>query len=251
MTSARPRSFSASIRFVSTTSNPASRRFALAIDVIPGFMGCARVAVSADSTSSSPRSAACSPSPRRPPPSARGYYGADLQLAAKERRRVSGQTERTAGRRTPRGQSLQLLSLELPRREAADVNVKLVDARIVAVTSELNLELQLVALHGKGTDGAGRADTRPRPTCGRDVWKGASLIGPLRGLPRGGPARRACGNLEHAASGRVVSTGEPAQCHRSDAGVRQPQDPVEGPPVCHPLDGKRGRGRLVVEGEQR
>jgi hypothetical protein len=59
---------------------------------------------------SSSCSAACSPSPRRPLPSARGSYGVDLQLVAKERRRVSGRTESAAGRRTPRGPSAKIES---------------------------------------------------------------------------------------------------------------------------------------------
>jgi hypothetical protein len=58
---------------------------------------------------------------------------------------------------------MDLHSLELSRREAPDMNVELVEAGVVAVMSELNLELQLIALHGESTDGAGSADTRSAP----------------------------------------------------------------------------------------
>jgi hypothetical protein len=43
------------------------------------------------------------------------------------------------------------------------MDVELVEAWVVAVTSELDLELQLVTLDGKPTDGTGRADARPAP----------------------------------------------------------------------------------------
>jgi hypothetical protein len=61
------------------------------------------------------------------------------------------------------GACLHLRPFELPRREAADVDVELVQSWIVAGASELNPELQLGALHGKATDGTGSADTRPTP----------------------------------------------------------------------------------------
>jgi hypothetical protein len=58
---------------------------------------------------------------------------------------------------------LSLCPLKLPRRKAADVDVKLVEPRGVAVMSELNLELQLVARHRKATDGAGGAHPGTAP----------------------------------------------------------------------------------------
>jgi hypothetical protein len=67
--------------------------------------------------------------------------------------------------RLPGSQRVQLFlcPLKFPRGEAADVDVKLVEARVVAVTSELNLEFQLVALHGKATDAAGGTNTGTAP----------------------------------------------------------------------------------------
>jgi len=41
------------------------------------------------------------------------------------------------------------------------MDVELVETWVVAVTSELNLELQLVPLDGKSADGTGGADARP------------------------------------------------------------------------------------------
>jgi hypothetical protein len=43
------------------------------------------------------------------------------------------------------------------------MDVELVEAWVVTVTSELDLELQLVALDGKATDATGRAEARPAP----------------------------------------------------------------------------------------
>jgi hypothetical protein len=56
-----------------------------------------------------------------------------------------------------------LTPLELPRREAPDVDVELVEPRIVAFTAELELELELMAGHGLVADGTCRANTRPVP----------------------------------------------------------------------------------------
>src|SRR5512138_2672310 len=48
----------------------------------------------------------------------------------------------------------RLVPLELPGREAADVNVVLVDSGTVAVMSELDLELHLTPCHWPLADGA-------------------------------------------------------------------------------------------------
>jgi hypothetical protein len=56
-----------------------------------------------------------------------------------------------------------LTPLELPRREAPDVDVELVQPGVVAVAAELDLQLELVASHGLVADGTCRANTRPAP----------------------------------------------------------------------------------------
>jgi len=62
--------------------------------------------------------------------------------------------------------------LELPRREAPDVDVVLVEARVVAITRELDLELHLVALDGQFTDGTGRTDPGSAPCAVRlSAWE--------------------------------------------------------------------------------
>src|SRR4029453_8095250 len=99
--------------------------------------------------------------------------------------------------------SIFLRSLELPRREAADVDVELVEPRIVAVTSELNLELQLVALHGKATDGTESADTRPAPRAVRTAGREFPSLDHCSGFLAEDLLVGHRGHLEHAASGRV------------------------------------------------
>src|SRR4030095_445992 len=69
--------------------------------------------------------------------------------------------------------SVLLRSFKLPCGEAPNVDMELVEPRIVAVTSELNLEFQLVVFDRKATDATGCADTRPAPravrTSGREL----------------------------------------------------------------------------------
>ena len=83
--------------------------------------------------------------------------------------------------------------------------MELVESRIVAVTSELNLELQVGALHGKVTHGAGCADTRPARrairTSGREL---PNLDHGSRFLAENLFGRHG-GNVEKSASGRFVS----------------------------------------------
>jgi hypothetical protein len=69
---------------------------------------------------------------------------------------IPGQTVRRWLRRS--------VPLELPRGEAPDVDVELVEARVVAVASELDLELQLILGYGTATDGAFDPDTRTTPS---------------------------------------------------------------------------------------
>jgi len=55
------------------------------------------------------------------------------------------------------------LALELPRSEAADVDVELVRAGVITIAGELNLELQLIFRDGLAAHRAGRTDSRPAP----------------------------------------------------------------------------------------
>src|SRR5258706_10605344 len=56
-----------------------------------------------------------------------------------------------------------LVPLKLPRGEAADVDVELVEPRIVAVAGELDLELHLLLGHGLLAHRARGANARPSP----------------------------------------------------------------------------------------
>ena len=65
-----------------------------------------------------------------------------------------------------------LSALELPGREAAEVDMKPLNSRRSTVVGELNLELYLIQLDRCATYGAGVIDPRSgpvRPTCGRGV----------------------------------------------------------------------------------
>src|SRR5687768_17202449 len=61
-----------------------------------------------------------------------------------------------------------LSPLELPGREAPDVDVELVEPGAVAVTRELDLELHLVGLYRQVADSA----------CGADSWASPRAVGP-------------------------------------------------------------------------
>jgi hypothetical protein len=60
-----------------------------------------------------------------------------------------------------------VVSLELPRGEAPQMKVVLVQTRRVAVMRELDLELKLVAAHGLCANDARGTDTRPSPSA---IW---------------------------------------------------------------------------------
>jgi hypothetical protein len=98
-------------------------------------------------------------------------------------------------------------SLEFPRRKAPHMDVKLVQARIIAVAGELNLEFQLILRDGQITNRAfgSNAGAAPRP------------VGPAaRGLCRGGylrpsrvlPCRRKLAGLA------VTNSVDQARCRR-------------------------------------
>jgi hypothetical protein len=66
-------------------------------------------------------------------------------------------------------------ALELPRREAADVDMELVEFGRRAVTGELDLELQLILRDRLAADRAGRPDPRSTPgPVGASIWHLAS-----------------------------------------------------------------------------
>ena len=63
-------------------------------------------------------------------------------------------------------------ALELPCCEAADVDVELVESRVVTIAGELDLELQMILRDGLAAHHAGRTHTRPAPaTVGSSVWQ--------------------------------------------------------------------------------
>jgi len=65
---------------------------------------------------------------------------------------------------TGRVRTLARTSLKLPRGEAPDVDVELVEARVVAVSCELNLELQFILRHWLLAYRARGTDARPSPS---------------------------------------------------------------------------------------
>jgi hypothetical protein len=74
--------------------------------------------------------------------------------------------------------ALRVRPLELPRGEASDVHMELVQSGVVPVAGELDLELQLGLGHGLATHGAERADARPAPC---PIWRpGGELPGAYR-----------------------------------------------------------------------
>src|SRR5436309_933337 len=79
-----------------------------------------------------------------------------------------GPTLRTDGPLILLRQPLHLVPLELPRGEATDVDVELIEPRIVAITSKLNLELQLTAPDRKITHRTRCIDTWPAPCAIRE-----------------------------------------------------------------------------------
>ena len=63
-------------------------------------------------------------------------------------------------------------ALQHPSREAADVDVELVESRVVTIAGELDLELQMILRDGLAAHHAGRTHTRPAPaTVGSSVWQ--------------------------------------------------------------------------------
>jgi len=71
------------------------------------------------------------------------------------------------GNRAAGGLAAYLRPLELPRREASDVNMELVESGIVAVARELDLKFHLVVRDGYPADRTGGADAGPSPCAGR------------------------------------------------------------------------------------
>jgi len=62
-------------------------------------------------------------------------------------------------------------SLELPGGEASDVDVELVQAGIVTIAGELNLELHLVSFHRHAAHGTRRPNARPAPCAVRPTTR--------------------------------------------------------------------------------
>ena len=108
------------------------------------------------------------------------------------------------------------------------MNVELVGARVVAVMSELDRELQIVALDGKATDGTGLAETGPvHVRSGRLDGSLPAWI-TVRAF-RGESYRQASGALRTRSDGPWLSrTGRSSPDAKGcDASVRH-SDPEEG-----------------------
>src|SRR4029453_3876510 len=106
---------------------------------------------------------------------------------------------------------LGLSPLELPRREAPDVDVELVQAGVVAVALELNPKLQFFPRYGQVANRAQVSDPRAAPCTVGTTGRGGRL-GPLKNLigESGGPPIQVgdTGPIGHeAASVHVVSVG--------------------------------------------
>jgi hypothetical protein len=69
------------------------------------------------------------------------------------------------------GRLVVVVSLEFPRGEAPQVEVELVQARVVAVMRELKLEFELIAAHGLFANDAAGADARASPRAIRSVGR--------------------------------------------------------------------------------
>ena len=88
---------------------------------------------------------------------------------------------------------LEVAALELPCREAADVDMVRVQAGIIAVSGELNLEFDLVARRPAHYKSRNQRRRLALPMCGLGGGWGASRLGSLRGLSRAGCTRQSSG----------------------------------------------------------
>jgi hypothetical protein len=119
--------------------------------------------------------------------------------------------------------------LKLPGREPANVDVELVEAGVVAIMGELDLELHLVARDGQFSDGADRTDTGSTPSAVRSAVRELPSVEYLTGL-------RTYSLLVHLAG----SAGAPRPwCGPASAG-RPSQMPSGWAPVASDKQGPRG-----------
>jgi hypothetical protein len=115
-----------------------------------------------------------------------------------------------------------LHTLELPGREAAHVDVKLVQPRLNAVKRELDLKLQLVLRNGLTADPAGRTDPWSAPgTVGSSVWQ-LSSADHFAGFRA---KRRLVRHVEASRIRRMYQSQMPGG---PDACSRHPGSPMEG-----------------------
>ena len=92
----------------------------------------------------------------------RRRWGGDLDRVRLRGLHCPASGQRSAARSAVRSAAVSM-PLELPRREAPDVDVELVEPGVTAVVPELDLELHLVAGRGLFAGGACCANTWPAP----------------------------------------------------------------------------------------
>ena len=179
-----------------------------------------------------PRERDCQGRPTSPMPAPWGLSSARPRPGSRGRR-CNGRREDEAGV----SRYLVRLPLELPRREAPDVDVELVQSGIVAVTRELNLEFHLIAGHGVPAHRTESTDAGPAPCA---VWPtlrklaitddSADLLAEDRlvGYRVGHLIDFPTGRTREALGGPVIGFASMPDARGRDARVRQPRNPMEG-----------------------
>jgi len=115
-----------------------------------------------------------------------------------------------------------LSALKLPRSEAPDVDMELVQSGVAAVAVELNLELQPILRDGLVAHRAGRTDPRSAPrNVGWSVWQ-------LSSTDHFSGFRAPNSLVRHGVSPRVRREWVMPNARRPDACARHPGSPMEG-----------------------
>jgi hypothetical protein len=124
-----------------------------------------------------------------------------------------------------------LTPLELPGREAPDVDVEFVQPWVAAVTAELDLEFELVTGYGLVADGAWRANARPAPGAIRSATWELATLHCLTGLRAEKSFVR---HLQYLGTDRTTARAMHMRKAKPDAGGV----PRPGASVGNPEDGK-------------
>jgi|SoiMethySBSTD1v2_1073268.scaffolds.fasta_scaffold338299_2 hypothetical protein len=123
-------------------------------------------------------------------------------------------------------------ALQHPSREAADVDMELIQSGVAAVIGELDLELQLILRDGLAAHRAGRTDLRPAPrTVGSSGWQ-------LSRTDRFSGLRAQNLLVGHGGSPGFGRSGR-AKCQEAGRLLRQPESPMEGSPTLLRIGGQR------------